>query len=71
MIPALIIDSNANSTPDFTKATNKTPLSKYSCSEIWSEVNAVFSKAVSPVAALQDNKFTSSFAQSSIIVFEK
>ena len=69
-MPASTIVSNANSTPALTKATINNPLSKNSCSAIFTSAAGVFSKAVSPVAARQVNKFLSSFAQSSIIVLE-
>ena len=70
MIPDCVIVSKANSTPAFTIAIIKTPLSKYSCSEMCAAVGAVFSKLVSAVAALQVNRLMSSFAQSIIIFFE-
>ncbi|MNH44734.1 hypothetical protein D3C79_1069840 [compost metagenome] len=63
--------SKANSTPALTIATINKPLSKNSCSVILTSAGAVFSNAVSPVAALQVNRFLSSFAQSAIIVAEK
>ena len=59
--------SKASSTPAFTIAIIRTPLSKYSCSPILPSYCGAVSKAVLPVSSRQVSSFLSSFAQSAIM----